>query len=106
MITSTLQILSPVISAETTGVHSEVGRLLAAAVVNRQFRHLLLNDPVQALDMGYQGEEFNFTKNEYDLIFSVQAQSLSELAGQLVSSLGISTYSDQYETETDVKRIF
>ncbi len=115
MITSTFQIPSPVIittqstgiiTTQSTGSHPEVSRLLAAAVVNRQFRHLLLSDPIQALDEGYQGEEFAFTRNEYDLIFSIQAESLSELAEQLISSLGISAYSDQYDTRTETQRIY
>ena len=97
MTTSTLRISPPVIiSTQVTGPHPEVTRLLAAAIVNRQFRKLLLSDPIQALDRGYQGEKFIFTRSERDLIFSIQAKSLSELAGQLVSSLGISAHSDQY----------
>jgi len=107
MTTSTLR-TSPyvTISAHTTGPHPEVTRLLAAAVVNKQFRVLLLNDPVQALNTGYQGEKFAFTKYERDLIFSINAKSLSELAGQLISSLGISAYSDQYKKETSIRRVF
>ncbi|MBC8335882.1 MAG: hypothetical protein ISR59_07605 [Anaerolineales bacterium] len=107
MTTSTLRTSPPVtISAHATGPHPEVTRLLAAAVVNRQFRFLLLNDPVQALKMGYQGEKFAFTKHERDLISSINAKSLSELAGQLISSLGISAYSDLYKNKTAIRRVF
>jgi len=107
MTTSTLRTSHHVIiSAPATGPHPEVTRLLAAAVVNRQFRFLLLNDPVQALNMGCQGEKFTFTKNERDLIFSINAKSLSELAGQLISSLGISAHSDQYQNKTAIRRVF
>ena len=107
MTTSTLRISAPVIiSTQPKGPHPEVTRLLAAAIVNRQFRHLLLNDPVQALDGGYQGEEFIFTRSERDLISSIQAKSLSELARELVSSLEISAYSDQYDTKIEIQRIF
>jgi len=106
--TSTLRISFPVIiSVQARGPHPEVTRLLAAAVVNRQFRQLLLSDPIQALDIGYQGEKFIFTRNERDLIYSIHAKSLPELARQLISSLGISsTYSDQYDTNTEIRRVF
>jgi len=107
MTTSTLR-TSPhvIISAQATGPHPEVTRLLAAAVVSKQFQLLLLNDPVQALNMGYQGEKFAFTKHERDLISSINANSLSELAGQLISSLGISAYSDQYKKKTAIHKVF
>lgn len=107
MTTSTLRLSPPIIiSTQATGPHPEVTRLLAAAIVNRQFRHILLSDPNQALDRGYQGEKFIFTRNERDLIISIQANSLPELAGQLVSSLGISTYSAQYDTKSEIQRVF
>jgi hypothetical protein len=108
MTPSTLRISSPpiFISTQAIGPHPEVTRLLAAAIVNRQFRHLLLSDPIQALNRGYQGEKFIFSRNERDLIFSIQANSLQELAEQLVSSLGISAYSDQYDTKTEIQRTF
>ena len=105
MTPSTLRISHPVfISTQATGPHPEVSRLLAAAIVNRHFRHLLLSDPIQALDRGYQGENFFFTRSERDLIVSIQANSLQELAEQLVSTLGISTYSAQNDTE--IRRVF
>ncbi len=108
MTISTLQTSpSVIISVQTRASHSEVNRLLAAAVVNKKFRQLLLNDPVQALDVGYQGESFSFTDNERDFIVSIQAKSLAELARQLISCLGIRrAYSEQYAEETEIQRIF
>ncbi|MBT3190353.1 MAG: hypothetical protein HN736_17840 [Anaerolineae bacterium] len=108
MTTSTLRKSPPIIiSAQAKAPHPQVARLLAAAVVNKKFKQLLLSNPIQALDIGYQGEKFLFTRNERELIFSIQAKSLSELAGQLISSLGIcSAYSDQHETKTEIRRVF
>jgi len=108
MTISTLQTSpSVIISVRTRVSHSEVNRLLAAAVVNKKFRQLLLNDPVRALETGYQGEKFTFSRGDHDLIVSIQAKSLAELAGQLISCLGIRrAYSEQYAGETEIQRIF
>ncbi len=61
----------------------ELSRLMAAAVVNPQFCRLLLEDPEQALDAGFQDETFSFTDEERDLIMSIRADSLAGLASQL-----------------------
>jgi hypothetical protein len=61
----------------------ELSRLLAAAVINPQFCHLLLEDPELALEAGFQGETFSFTDEERDLVKSIRADSLAGLANQL-----------------------
>jgi hypothetical protein len=61
----------------------ELSRLLAAAVINPQFCHLLLEDPELALKNGFQGESFLFTEEERDLILSIRTDSLADLANQL-----------------------
>jgi hypothetical protein len=61
----------------------ELSRLLAAAVINPEFCHLLLENPESALDSGFQGEDFLFTEEERDLILSIRAASLADLASQL-----------------------
>jgi len=61
----------------------ELSRLLAAAVINPEFCHLLLDDPELALESGYQGEDFLFTEEERELIVSIRAASLADLANQL-----------------------
>jgi hypothetical protein len=62
--------------------------LFEAAVVNRQFCQLLLNQPETALKQGYLGNSFNLTLEEQSLIVSIQAKSLPELAQQVTSVLG------------------
>jgi hypothetical protein len=57
--------------------------LLAAAVINPEFCHLLLDDPELALKIGFQGEDFLFTEEERELIVSIRAASLADLANQL-----------------------
>ena len=64
--------------------HSDLSRLLAAAVVSRQFRQLLLSEPARAISQGYGGESFTLSAEEYHLVTSARAASLPEFA-QLLS---------------------
>jgi hypothetical protein len=65
------------------GKHSDINRLLAAAVVSRQFCNLLLTDPAQAITLGYAGEHFSLSADEYNLVLSAHGSTLSEFAQQL-----------------------
>ncbi len=69
------------------GISSGISRVFAAAVVNRQFCDMLLQDPSIALQKGYLGESFPLSKEEKDLIVSIQANSLSDLAKQINRTL-------------------
>ncbi len=69
------------------GISSGISRVFAAAVVNRQFCDMLLQDPSIALQKGYLGEAFPLSKEEKDLIVSIQANSLSDLAKQINRTL-------------------
>lgn len=64
-----------------------LSRIFAAAVVNRQFCELLLRDPHEALEKGYLGETFALSKEERDLLVSIRAHSLPDLARQVNRSL-------------------
>jgi len=64
---------------------SAINRLLIAAVVNKNFRDLLLTDPGQALIQGYQGELFPLDYDERILILSIQADTLRDFALQIIS---------------------
>jgi hypothetical protein len=66
---------------------SGLSQVFAAAVVNQQFCDLLLQDPSIALQKGYLGETFSLSKEEQDLITSIRAKSLSDLAKQVNRSL-------------------
>lgn len=75
----------------TSHVHASEGliRVFSAAVVNRQFQDMLLQDPAIALARGYLGEKFILTKEEHDLVLSIRAKSLPDLAKQVNRSLSI-----------------
>jgi hypothetical protein len=60
-----------------------LSRLFAAAVVNRQFREALLREPCAALLNGYPGQVDPLSQEEKDLIISIRANSLPELAQQV-----------------------
>ncbi len=62
-----------------------ISRLLSAAVINQGFRELLLTRPAEALDQGYYGEGFALDRNERNLILSIQAKDLSDLARQILT---------------------
>jgi len=58
----------------------EVGRLLNAAIVDRQFRDLLLTRPDLALDNGYSGEPFLLGSKERQFFLTAKSTSLADLA--------------------------
>ena len=60
-----------------------LSRMFAAAVVNRDFCESLLHNRQEALRKGYLGETFALTEDEYDLLLSIQAHSLADLARQI-----------------------
>jgi hypothetical protein len=66
---------------------SNINRLLAAAVVSRQFCSLLLSDPVRAIAAGYAGEQFSLTEDEYELVLFAHGSTLPEFAKHLCEHL-------------------
>jgi hypothetical protein len=74
--------------ASRSTISSGLSRVFAAAIVNRQFCDMLLQDPFAALQKGYLGESFPLSKQEQDLIVSIRANTLSDLAKQVNRSLG------------------
>ena len=60
-----------------------ISRLMAAAVVNKNFRDLLLTSPQDALEAGFQGEDFHLDCAERKAILSIQAGDLADFALQL-----------------------
>jgi hypothetical protein len=67
--------------------YDNINRLLAAAVVSRQFCNILLNDPVRAIQEGFAGEQFNLSADEYELIIVIRSSSLTDFAEQLCKVL-------------------
>jgi hypothetical protein len=85
MMLSTQTFNTPLFVAQAPTSRSELSRLLAAAVVNHQFRYMLLNDPALALDTGYLGEAFLLTNEERSMIMTIRAETLTDLANQLTT---------------------
>jgi len=64
-----------------------LSRVFAAAVVNRQFCQLLLEEPDTALQKGYLGETFSLSPQERDLILTIRADSLPDFAQKINMAL-------------------
>lgn len=75
-------------SALSTYRGRELSRLVTAALINKGFCNLLLNDPHAALNSGFQGEPFRLEREEEDLVLSIKANSLADFAMQLVALTG------------------
>ena len=82
------RVATPVSVSRGSGNSDELSRVFSAAVVNEQFRDMLLQNPHEALRSGYQGAAFDLSKEEQDLIVSIRASSLSDLAKQVSRILG------------------
>jgi hypothetical protein len=65
----------------------ELNRLLATAVVDRNFRSQLLEHPQNVLNAEYLGQAFILDAEEQSLLLSIHAQSLPDLAQQLLVTL-------------------
>ena len=72
--------------SQFTTDNQDIERLIAAAIVNRDFRTLLLKDPALAIANGFNGETFDLPPREKALILSINASSLVEFARQLQTS--------------------
>lgn len=83
----TYQNILPMNLTSRTNISSGISKVFAAAVVNGQFRSTLLQDPQIAIQSGYLGETFSLSKEEQDLIVSIRADSLADLAKQVNRSL-------------------
>lgn len=62
-----------------------LSRLLAAAVINKKFRDLLLTHPKEALRQGFQGEKFQLSGQDRRRVLTIQARDLADFALQLTS---------------------
>ena len=76
-----LRVVEP--SKSFTGLN----KLFEVAILNHQFRQLLLNHPETALQQGYLGDSFDLTREEQALIVSIRANSLTDLAQQVTKKV-------------------
>ncbi len=68
--------------------HPGLSSVFAAAVVNQNFREMLLKEPEKALKQGYLGKSFALSQEDASLLVSLNAKSLTDLANQVVHSIG------------------
>lgn len=64
-----------------------LARLLAAAVINKRLRRMLLANPSTAVAAGYQGETFNLSPAEQSVLLALKANTLSEFAKMLLQAI-------------------
>jgi hypothetical protein len=68
-------------------VEPEFSRILTAAVINSQFRQMLLANPGKAIENGYAGERFFLAGEDKQRLGSIRATSLADFAFQLNRTL-------------------
>jgi hypothetical protein len=68
-------------------VEPEISRILTAAVINSQFRQMLLANPDRAVETGYAGQKFNLAREDKKCLGAIRATSLADFAFQLNRSL-------------------
>jgi hypothetical protein len=74
----------------------ECSRILSAAVINAQFRQMLLANPGKAIENGYAGESFHLGREEKNSLVSIRATSLADFASQMNTTLEVSRASLPY----------
>lgn len=62
---------------------NEINRLIAAAVIDRDFCRLLLSNPIRAIGQGYYGEHFQVSAETQEKLGTINAESLSEFARKI-----------------------
>jgi hypothetical protein len=63
----------------------ELSRLLTAAIINQEFCSLLLANPAVAMAAGFNGQPFQLTSDDQELVLSIRAISLADFAQQLTA---------------------
>ncbi len=75
--------LRPINSME----NQESYKILAAAVISKQFREKLLSNPQMAVEAGYDGQCFHIDVEIKQKISIIRANNLSDFAMQLTQNL-------------------
>ena len=68
--------------------HPGLSSVFAAAVVNHNFCEMLLKEPEKAIKQGYLGKSFALSQEDASLLLSLNAKSLTDLAKQVVHTIG------------------
>lgn len=79
---TTSNLYMPTTSQYQQGKAGEMSRLINAALVDSRFCSMLLNQPEQALEQGYNGELFQLSSTDKRFILTAKAASLTDLASR------------------------
>lgn len=63
--------------------HEALNRLICAAVVSKDFRHKLLEAPLEAVSNGYMGQNFALTAEEVRMLCSIEASDFQSFSQQV-----------------------
>jgi hypothetical protein len=88
MISSTVFTSKLPIQSNPRDPHPGLSSVFAAAVVNQNFREMLLREPEKALKQGYLGKSFVLSQEDTSLLVSLNAKSLTDLAKQVIHTIG------------------
>lgn len=77
-------VFHPVFYDPEAAVKAEFGRLIHAAIINPNFRKMLLSNPKLSIETGYCGESFHFPAEMKNKITHIQAGTLEEFSTQLL----------------------
>ena len=87
MISSTTFTTKIPLNTNPHDAHPGLSSVFAAAVVNQNFREMLLNEPEKALKQGYLGKSFSLSQEDASLLVSINAKNLTDLAKQVVRTI-------------------
>lgn len=77
-------VFHPILFDPEAAVKAEFGRLIHAAIINPNFRKLLLSNPKLSIESGYCGESFHFSPDLKHKITLIKASTLEEFSAQLL----------------------
>lgn len=65
--------------------HSEISRILNAAVINEPFCQMLLDSPEHAIEAGFHEEYFNVDAQEMARLEAIHASNLVDFATEVIN---------------------
>jgi hypothetical protein len=72
------------VNTPQASMKAEFGRLIHAAIINKNFRQLLLTNPVNTIDRGYFGESFHFPGEVKEKMRHIRAENLEEFSSRIL----------------------
>ena len=85
--------------------HGELYRLISAAIVDPIFRSRLVENPIEAIRLGYLDQSFSLTREEQELLASIRANdfpNFSQCIHQWMSRNGHQRPTDQFRDDEEL----